>query len=101
MCPGLALAKPVLDAFADDEEVALDEPLDDLAVPLLPRAQPAGRGHRLVTTGDKKSNVDNFPTNKYFVSVFFFFFFSSAGCTTHCVQEVNGLAFAGAAEACS
>lgn len=72
-CPGLALAKPVLDAFADDEEVALDEPLDDLAVPLLPRAQPAGRGHRLVTTGDKKSNVDNFPTNKYFVSVFFFF----------------------------
>lgn len=46
--------KPVLDAFPHDEEVALDEPLDDLAVPLLPGAQLAGRGHRLVTTREQK-----------------------------------------------
>lgn len=47
-------SKPVLDAFPHDEEVALDEPLDDLAVPLLPRAQLAGRWHRLVTTREHR-----------------------------------------------
>lgn len=59
-CSGLALAQPVLDAFPDDEEVALDEPLDDLAVPLLPGAQLAGRGHRLPTAGTKSQTMTIF-----------------------------------------
>lgn len=44
---GLVPAEPVLDAFTDNEEVALDEALDDLTVPLLPRTQLAGYGHCL------------------------------------------------------
>ena len=38
---------PVLDVFPDDEEVGLDEPLDDLTVPLLPGGQFPGDGHGL------------------------------------------------------
>lgn len=38
---------PVLDVLADDEEVGLDEPLDDLAVALLTRRQLPGHRHRL------------------------------------------------------
>lgn len=44
---GLVPARPVLDAFAHDEEVALDQALDDLTIPLLPRTELAGHGHRL------------------------------------------------------
>lgn len=51
---GLVPAEPVLDAFADNEEVALDEALDDLTVPLLPRTQLAGYGHRLAERGKAK-----------------------------------------------
>lgn len=46
--------------------------------------------------GTKSQTLTIFQLIKYFVSAFF----SSAGCTTHRIQEVNGLAFAGAAEAC-
>lgn len=53
-CSGLVPAEPVLDAFSDNEEVALDEALDDLTVPLLPRTQLAGNGHRLAKRGKVK-----------------------------------------------
>lgn len=39
---GFVPVEPVLDAFADNEEVALDEALDDLTVPLLSCTQLAG-----------------------------------------------------------
>lgn len=45
VCP--SQIEPVLDAFSNNQEVALDESLDDLAVPLLLRAQFAGCGHCL------------------------------------------------------
>lgn len=47
-------AKPVLDAFTDNEEVALDEALDDLTVPLLLHTQLAGNGHCLAKRGKEK-----------------------------------------------
>lgn len=37
-----------MDALADNEEVALDETLDDLTVPLFPRTQLAGYRYRCV-----------------------------------------------------
>lgn len=49
--------KPVLDALADNEEVALDETLDDLTVPLLPRAQLSGHWHSL-TERRAKQNIN-------------------------------------------
>ena len=45
------LGRPVLDAFAHDEKVGLDQSLDDLTVPLLPGGQPAGGGQGLLGRG--------------------------------------------------
>lgn len=81
-----------MDALADNEEVALDEALDDLAVSLLPRAQLSRCGHRLAKRAQSKMlTVCNVFTTKCFVLLLI--------PTTHCVEEVNGLAFAGAAKA--
>lgn len=46
--------EPVLDAFADNQEVGVDEPLDDLAVPLLLGTQLARNGYRLVKGEEKE-----------------------------------------------
>lgn len=55
LCPsGAAPAKPVLDAFTDNEEIALDEALDDLAVSLLPRTQLARCRNCLIVGGGVK-----------------------------------------------
>lgn len=90
---GYVPVKPVLDAFADNQEVALDEALDDLTVPLLPRAQLAGCRHCLAKKRQSKMlTVCNEFSSKVFCP--------TANPTTHCVEEVNGLAFAGAAKAC-
>lgn len=65
---GLVPVKPVLDRFADDEEVAIDEALDDLTVPLLSCTQLAGCRHRLAKRGKAKMlTVCNEFTTKCFV----------------------------------
>lgn len=55
----LSKIKPVLNAFANDEEVALDQTLDDLTVSLLLRAQFAGCGHRLAETMQRINQILN------------------------------------------
>lgn len=49
---------PVLDVFPNDQEVRFDEPLDDLAVPLLPSRQLPGYrdGLEMDTTSESQQD---------------------------------------------
>lgn len=48
---------PVLDVFTDNEEIRLDEPLDDLAVPLFTSRQFPGDRHRLAKDQNKSTLI--------------------------------------------